>query len=133
MENIIVEDNLSSEDKRYKAISIIVKPSNQKLLHYCDENTKLAKLFRNSVIYRCRQLFFAHQKHYENLSKYELEIIAEFALIGKTFSDSKYFNLPSYTEFVKMFTMIILMTFPSSPRNKLLKKFFPISKAIKRP
>ena len=60
--------------KEYRTHNIIVKSGNTELYDYCDVGTKDAKLFRNSVIYRCRHLFFAHNKGYENMSKNDYEV-----------------------------------------------------------
>jgi putative transposase len=90
-------------EKQYKTTTIIVKRSNKKLNQYCEDSSKLAKLFKNAVIFRCRQLICAHQKHYENLSDNELEVLAEFANIDTSFMFEKYWTLPNYYQFDAMF------------------------------
>ena len=58
-------------EKQYKTTNIVLKNKDHKLLQYCFENAQLAKLFRNAVIYRCRQLYFAYRKSYQNLTQQE--------------------------------------------------------------
>ena len=89
--------------KQYKTTTITIKSSDKKKKQYCENNTKLAKLFKNTVIFRCRQLICAHNKHYENLSDNEIEVLAEFANIDTSFMFEKYWTLPNYYQFDAMF------------------------------
>ena len=90
-------------DKQYKTTGIVLKASDKETKQYCENNTKLAKLFKNAVIFRCRQLICAHQKNYENLSSNELEVLAEFANIDTAFMFERYWTLPNYYQFDAMF------------------------------
>ena len=61
----------------YKTKTIILKeksPFKQDL----DEQAHLAKLFKNSVIFRCRQLMFAQRKDFKDLTEYEKQVLDEF-------------------------------------------------------
>ena len=46
----------------YKTYTILVRSTNKEFLKYCSDSCQMAKLFRNSVIFRCRQLITAHYK-----------------------------------------------------------------------
>ena len=88
----------------YQTTSIIVK--NENFITYCDEFTNLAKLFKNSVIFRCRLLISAKNNGFMNLTDNEQQVLDEFKLTEdkyKPISDKYY--LPSYYHFVYMFTV----------------------------
>ena len=93
----------TKDKKQYKTTTITVKSSEKKLMQYCEEQTKAAKLFKNAVTFRCRQIVCAHHKVYENLSDNEYEVLAEFANIDTSFMFAKYWTLPNYNQFDAMF------------------------------
>ena len=93
----------STDEKEYKTSCINVKKSEKKLMHYCDRQTSSAKLFKNAVTFRCRQIICANYKDYENLSNNELEVLAEFANVDMTFMFEKFWTLPNYYQFDAMF------------------------------
>ena len=86
----------------YKTTNIILN-KNDELFNYCKDSTHLAKLFKNCVIYRLRQLHFAWFKDFSDLTIEQQNVIDEFKLIGKII-DKKH-SIPSYYDFVKMFTI----------------------------
>jgi hypothetical protein len=87
-------------EKQYKTTNIVLKKKDSKLLQYCFENAQLAKLFRNAVIYRCRQLYFAYRKSYQNLTQQEQDTLDEFAVIGITFPlNNKYQYIELFVSF----------------------------------
>ena len=90
----------------YETTNIIVKANQQWLQDYCDYHTKLAKLFKNSIIFRLRQLYFARIKNFENLSENEQQVLDEFKLTEDKFKpiSNKYY-VPSYEHFVYLFTV----------------------------
>ena len=61
----------------YDAKNIVLNEMND-LFEYCEINTHFAKLFKNSVIYRLRQLHFAWLKNFKNLSEEQQNVINEF-------------------------------------------------------
>ena len=80
---------------------------NKEFLKYCSYSCQMAKLFRNSVIFRCRQLISAHYKLQEGkaLSDNEKQVIDEIKLIaGKypQFNEKVPFGL-SYNQFDYLF------------------------------
>ena len=84
-------------DGLYETHNIILKKSQTNLFEYCDEYSREAKLFRNTMIYRCRQLYFAYKKGYQNLTEQEQAVMNEFAIIGITFPlKNKGQYLPGY-------------------------------------
>ena len=58
-----------------------------------------AKLFKNTVIFRCRQLLSANRKGYTGLQNNEKEVLDEFKLTEGIFKkiDFKYY-LPGYVQ-----------------------------------
>ena len=86
----------------YQTTCIVVKNSWKELFNYCEEQTHLAKLFKNSVIFRLRQLHFAWIKDFKDLNTQEQSVIDEFLNSGIEVN-SKH-SVPNYNEFVKMFT-----------------------------
>ena len=80
----------------YRTTSIVIK-SDSKLSSYCKEMCSEAKLFKNAVIFRCRQLLSANQKGYVDLQSNEKAVLNEFKLTEGQFKkiDSKY-SLPRY-------------------------------------
>ena len=90
----------------YETTNIIVKENQGWLKEYCEQNTHCAKLFKNSVIFRLRQLYFARCKNFENLSKNEQQVLDEFKLTEDKFKpiSNKYY-IPSYEHFVYLFTV----------------------------
>ena len=87
----------------YRTTSIVIKPGS-KLSSYCEEMCSEAKLFKNTVIFRCRQLLSANQKGYMGLQLNEKEVLCEFKLTEGPFKkiDSKYY-LPGYFHFDYLF------------------------------
>lgn len=81
----------------------MIKPGS-KLSSYCEEMCSEAKLFKNTVIFRCRQLLSANQKGYMGLQLNEKEVLCEFKLTEGPFKkiDSKYY-LPGYFHFDYLF------------------------------
>lgn len=87
----------------YKTINIIMKPDSE-LTSYCDEMCKAAKLFKNAVIFRCRQLLTAKYKDYFDLQANEQEVLDEFKLTEDRFKPiTKKYYLPNYNHFDYMF------------------------------
>lgn len=62
----------------YHTVNIILKEKDKELKEYCNKHTANAKLFKNAVVFRLRQLYFARIHNYQNLSEHEKEILAEF-------------------------------------------------------
>jgi putative transposase len=77
----------------YKTDCIIVKnnDSNKELIEYFKENCKNAKLFKNSVIFRLRQLLTARKKENKDLSDNEIQVLNEFEAV-KSSEYSKYYK-----------------------------------------
>ena len=90
----------------YNTTCVILKNKDITFYDYCDKNTRLAKNFKNSVIFRCRQLFTAKNKNYQNLSNNEKQVLDEFKLTEGKFNpiSAKYY-LPSYCHFDAMFRL----------------------------
>ena len=90
----------------YQTTCVILKNKQHNLIQYCDEMTSLAKLFKNSVIFRCRQLLTAKNKNFTNLTQNEQQVLDEFKLTEDKFKpiSDKYY-LPSYYHFVHLFTI----------------------------
>ena len=114
-------------EKQYKTTNIVLKKKDYKLLQYCFENAQLAKLFRNAVIYRCRQLYFAYRKSYQNLTQQEQDTLDEFAVIGVSFPlNNKYQYLPGYAVFDAMFKATnnpdYYNSLPMQTNQQILKK-----------
>lgn len=88
----------------YQVKSIILKDQNP-LKYVFDEQTHLSKLFKNSCIFRLRQLFFAWKKNYDEtyLSTHEKEVLDEFRKSG--INITKRHSLPNYKEFDSMFKL----------------------------
>lgn len=86
----------------YKTAVIILKEDDA-LTKVFDEQCHMAKLFKNSCIYRLRQLFFMWQKDYdeEQMSDSMKEVLQEFTDAGVQIH--KKHSLPNYFEFDKMF------------------------------
>lgn len=96
--------NERTNNKQYKTTCIVLKNKEKKLLTYCNAQAQLAKLFKNAVIYRCRQLYFAYKKEYKNLTLQEQQVIDEFAIVGISFPlSNQYQYLPTYVQFDAMF------------------------------
>lgn len=89
----------------YQTTCIQIKNNQDGLFSYCQEFTNLAKLFKNCVIFRCRQLLSAKYKNFQNLSDNELLVLDEFKLTEDKFKpiSNKYY-LPNYNHFVYLFT-----------------------------
>ena len=88
----------------YKTVCIILKNKDIELRSYCSSQCKNAKLLKNAVTYRLRQLFFAWQKDYIDLSKHEKEILDEFMTTYDKYSSiSKNHMFPTYNQFERMF------------------------------
>lgn len=88
----------------YQTATIILKDKDYELRNYFDEQCKLAKLFKNSVIFRCRQLLFAKDHNYTNLEQHTIEILKEFSHTEDKYKPiSEKYYLPGYTHFDYMF------------------------------
>ena len=61
----------------YKTKTIILKEKSP-LKQDFDEQAHLAKLFKNSVIFRYRQLMFAQRKDFKDLTEHEKQVLDEF-------------------------------------------------------
>ena len=90
----------------YHTTNIILKKHQKKELDYCNYNSHLAKLFKNSVIFRLRQLFFAKSKDFKNLTSLEQSVLDEFKLTEDRFKpiSNEYFT-PNFKHFVYLFTV----------------------------
>jgi putative transposase len=77
----------------YKTYCIIVKNNNtnKELIDYFKENCKNAKLFKNSVIFRLRQLLTVRNKEDKDLSDNEIQVLNEFEAV-KSSKHSKYYR-----------------------------------------
>lgn len=93
-------------EQMYQTTYIVLKEKQHNFINYCEEFTLLAKLFKNSVIFRCRQLITARNKGFVNLTQNEQQVLDEFKLTEDKFKpiSSKYY-LPSYYHFVYLFTV----------------------------
>ena len=89
----------------YQTTCIQIKNNQKELFNYCNDMTNLAKLFKNSVIFRCRQLLSAKNKNFINLNDNEKQVLEEFKLTEDKYNPitNKYY-LPNYYHFVYMFT-----------------------------
>lgn len=88
----------------YKTVCIILKNKDVELRNYCSSQCKKAKLLKNSVTYRLRQLFFAWQKDYIDLSEHEKEVLDEFMTTYDKYSSiNKDHMFPTYNQFERMF------------------------------
>lgn len=90
----------------YHTTNIILKKYQKNELNYCIYNSHLAKLFKNSVIFRLRQLYFAKTKDFKNLTTLEQSVLDEFKLTEDRFKpiSNKYF-IPNFKHFVYLFTV----------------------------
>ena len=87
----------------YKTVCIILKNKDVELKGYCSSQCKKAKLLKNAVTYRLRQLFFAWQKDYIDLSKHEKEVLNEFMTTYDKYSSiGKEHMFPTYNQFERM-------------------------------
>lgn len=57
----------------YKSRVVWVKPKDD-LYSWCDENAKRAKLLRNAVLFRLRNIDFMVRKGFQNLNQHQIEI-----------------------------------------------------------
>lgn len=88
-------------DMPYIVRNVILKESDKGLREYCRENCGLAKLLKNAVTFRCRQLITARSKEWKNLSDNEKEVLDEFRHAEPRFAPvDKMKYLPSYNHFV---------------------------------
>lgn len=72
---------------------------NHKLYSYCKNYCEKAKLFRNAVVYRYRQLMFASWKNFKDLDPQQIEVIAEFSRGNSKFKPVGEKNyMPSYNQ-----------------------------------
>ena len=87
----------------YKTVCIILKNKDIELRNYCSNQCKNAKLLKNAITYRLRQLFFAWQKDYIDLSEHEKEILDEFCTTYDKYSSiGKDHMFPTYNQFDRM-------------------------------
>ena len=87
----------------YKTICIVLKDKDVELREYCSVQCKNAKLLKNAVTFRLRQLFFAWQKDYICLSEHEKEVLDEFYTTYDKYTPiGKKHMLPSYNQFERM-------------------------------
>ena len=88
----------------YTSYAIILKKKDRDLKEYCSKYCQEAKLFKNAVIFRLRQLYFAWQKDYIDLSEHEIEVLDEFVTTYDKFpSINKDHMFPTYNQFERMF------------------------------
>ena len=86
----------------YVTRAVVVKPSWSKLYDYCRNSCEQAKLMKNAVIFRCRQLVSADGKEPGNLRELEKQVLNEFGLMcDKT--EGKKIYIPNYFAFERMF------------------------------
>lgn len=87
----------------YKTVCIVLKDKDVELRDYCSIQCKNAKLLKNAVTFRLRQLFFAWQKEYICLSEHEKEVLDEFYTTYDKYTPiSKKHMFPSYNQFERM-------------------------------
>ena len=89
----------------YKTTTVLLNPNqDNELIEYFSENCKKAKLLKNAVIFRCRQLLFARWKDFKNLNVNQMEVLNEFKQTENRFKPigNKYY-FPSYYHFDYMF------------------------------
>ena len=88
----------------YQTTTIILKNKDYELKEFFKNQCELAKLFKNSVIFRCRQLLFAKDNNYINLQQHTLEVLDEFKLTEDKYKqiNNKYY-LPGCNHFDYMF------------------------------
>ena len=88
----------------YKAVCIVLKDKDAELKKYCDIQCHNAKLLKNSVIFRLRQLYFAWQNDYICLSEHEKEVLDEFYTTYDKYTPiGKKHMFPTYNQFEAMF------------------------------
>lgn len=88
----------------YKTVCIILKNKDIELRKYCSSQCKKAKLLKNAITYRLRQLFFVWQKDYIDLSEHEIEVLDEFCTTYDKYSSiGKDHMFPTYNQFERMF------------------------------
>jgi putative transposase len=87
----------------YKTDCIIVRndKANKDLFEYCKQNCMEAKLFKNSVIFRLRQLLTARNKEDKDLSDNEIQVLNEFEAVkdsqfAKYYKDLRSSGFPNY-------------------------------------
>lgn len=87
----------------YTSYAIILKEKDKDLKEYCSKYCQEAKLFKNAVIFRLRQLYFAWIKDYNALSEHEIEVLDEFmTTYDKFLSINKEHMFPTYNQFERM-------------------------------
>lgn len=88
----------------YKTVCIVLKDKDAELKKYCDIQCHNAKLLKNSVIFRLRQLYFAWQNDYICLSEHEKEVLDEFYTTYDKYTPiGKKHMFPTYNQFDRMF------------------------------
>lgn len=88
----------------YTSYTIILKEKDRDLKEYCSKYCQEAKLFKNAVIFRLRQLYFAWIKDYQDLSEHGKEVLKEFETTNNSYTPiSKSKMFPSYNQFERMF------------------------------
>ena len=88
----------------YMNYTIILKEKDKDLKDYCSKYCQEAKLFKNAVIFRLRQFYFAWIKDYQDLSVHGIEVLKEFETTNGNYSlISKKHMFPSYNQFERMF------------------------------
>lgn len=88
----------------YTSYTIILKEKDRDLKDYCSKYCQEAKLFKNAVIFRLRQLYFAWIKDYQDLSEQGKEVLKEFETTNNSYTPiSKSKMFPSYNQFERMF------------------------------
>ena len=86
----------------YQAKTIVVKRKQKALYNYCKKACEDAKLLKNAVIFRCRQIIFADRKEYKYLHELERQVLEEFNLIEDKIENKKIY-IPNYYQFDRMF------------------------------
>lgn len=87
----------------YKTTNIVIKKDSE-LTGYFSHMCSEAKLFKNSVIFRCRQLLSASRKGFTDLQELEQAVLDEFKQTEGPFKAiSKQYYLPGYKHFDYLF------------------------------
>lgn len=87
----------------YKTTNIIIKKDSE-LTRYFSHMCSESKLFKNSVIFRCRQLLSASRKDFTDLQEHEQSVLDEFKqTVGPFKAISERYCLPGYKHFDYLF------------------------------
>ena len=116
----------------YQTAVVILKDKDYELKEFFSKQCKLAKLFKNSVIFRCRQLLFAKSNNYTNLEQHTLDVLDEFKVTGDKYKQIDYMfkiteNVDYYNELPMQTTQAIIKETLSD-----FKSYFKAVKAYKK-